>query len=101
LAACGGGGGGGATTDAPPATDTAGFPVTLKGKEGTATIPAEPQRVIALGLQRDADTALALGVTPIAMAENTFIARPIAPWLDAKLTDQKPELLNTTPRGSR
>jgi iron complex transport system substrate-binding protein len=94
LAACGVGGGGPTTT--PPATDTAGFPVTLKGKEGTATIPAEPQRVIALGLQRDADTALALGVTPIAMAENTFIASPIAPWLDAKLTGQKPELINTT-----
>ncbi|MGH4010793.1 MAG: iron-siderophore ABC transporter substrate-binding protein [Pseudonocardiaceae bacterium] len=96
LAACGGGGGGGAPTDAPLATDTGGFPVTLKGKEGTATIPAEPQRVIALGLQRDADTALALGVTPIAMAENTFIASPIAPWLDAKLAGQKPELINTT-----
>lgn len=92
LVACGGGG---ATTAAPPTTGTAGFPITLKGKEGTATIPAQPQRVIALGLQRDADTAVALGVTPIAMAENTYIPDPVAPWLDAKLTDQQPELFNT------
>ncbi|MDQ3761426.1 MAG: iron-siderophore ABC transporter substrate-binding protein [Actinomycetota bacterium] len=92
LAACGGG----STTEAPPITGSADFPVTLKGKEGTATIPAEPQRVVTLGLQRDTDTALALGVTPIAMTENTFVPNGIAPWVESELTDPRPELLNTT-----
>lgn len=96
LTACGGG----STTETPPTTGSAGFPVTLVGKEGTATIPAEPQRVVALGLQRDADTALALGVTPIAMAENTFVPNRIAPWVESELAGPKPELLSTT-EGSR
>lgn len=92
LAACGGNS---STTGTPSATGSAGFPVTLRGKEGTATIPTKPQRVIAVGFQRDTDTALALGVTPIAMVENTLFPSLIAPWVDAKLRDPKPELLNT------
>ncbi len=91
LAACGGNS---STTETPPAAD-AGFPVTLQGKEGTATIPAPPQRVIAVGFQRDTDTALALGVTPIAMVENTLFPNLIAPWVETELTGPKPELLNT------
>ncbi|MGH3801210.1 MAG: hypothetical protein ACRDTD_13935, partial [Pseudonocardiaceae bacterium] len=92
LTACGGGP---TTTEAPPTTSSAGFPLTLVGKEGTATIAAEPQRVIAVGLQRDTDTALALGVTPIAMIENTFVPNRIAPWVESELTDPRPELLST------
>lgn len=92
LAACGTNS---STTDTPPATSSAGFPVTLQGKEGTATIPTKPQRVISLGLQRDTDTALALGVTPIAMVENALFPNLIAPWVEAELTGPKPELLNT------
>ena len=91
LAACGGD----PATTTPSAAGSAGFPVTLKGKEGTATIPAQPRRVIAVGFQRDTDTALALGVTPIAMTENTLFPNRIAPWVESKLTDPKPELLNT------
>ncbi len=91
LAACGGG----SATTTPPTAGSAGFPVTLKGKEGTATIPAQPQRVIAVGFQRDTDTALALGITPIAMPENTLFPNLIAPWVESELTDPKPELLNT------
>ncbi|MGH3963276.1 MAG: iron-siderophore ABC transporter substrate-binding protein [Pseudonocardiaceae bacterium] len=91
LAACGGNG---STTETPPAAGSTGFPVTLTGKEGTATIPAEPQRVIAVGFQRDTDTALALGVTPIAMVENALFPSLIAPWVEAELPDRKPELLN-------
>ncbi|MGH3896870.1 MAG: ABC transporter substrate-binding protein [Pseudonocardiaceae bacterium] len=92
LAACGRNS---STTDTPPAAHSAGFPVTLQGKEGTATIPAEPQRVVTVGFQRDTDTALALGVTPIAMVENTLFPSLIAPWADAELRDPKPELLST------
>ncbi|MGH3885650.1 MAG: iron-siderophore ABC transporter substrate-binding protein [Pseudonocardiaceae bacterium] len=92
LAACGGNG---STTETPPAAGSTGFPVTLQGKEGTATIPAEPRRVIAVGFQRDTDTALALGVTPIAMVENALFPSLIAPWVEAELTGPKPELLNT------
>lgn len=92
LAACGANS---STTGTPPATGSAGFPLTLQGKEGTATIPAKPQRVIAVGFQRDTDTALALGVTPIAMVENALFPSLIAPWVDAELRDPKPELLNT------
>lgn len=91
LAACGRNG---VTTGTPSITD-AGFPVTLQGKEGAATIRAEPRRVIAVGYQRDTDTALALGVTPIAMVENTLFPNLIAPWVEAELTGPKPELLNT------
>lgn len=92
LTACGGD----STPEAAPTTGSAGFPLTLAGKEGTATIPAAPQRVIALGFQRDTDTMLALGVTPIAITENTLFPTLVAPWVESKLTDPKPELLNTT-----
>ncbi|HEU0086778.1 MAG TPA: iron-siderophore ABC transporter substrate-binding protein [Pseudonocardiaceae bacterium] len=93
LTACGGAT---STTETPQATGAAGFPVTVTGKEGKATIPAQPQRVIALGYQRDAETALALGVTPIAMSENATFPDLIAPWTLPRLTGPKPELLNTT-----
>ncbi|MGH4012743.1 MAG: iron-siderophore ABC transporter substrate-binding protein [Pseudonocardiaceae bacterium] len=91
LTACGGG----STTETPPTTGSAGFPLTLVGKEGTTTIPAEPHRVITLGFLRDTDTALALGVTPIAMTEISVFPNLIAPWVESELTDPKPELLST------
>jgi iron complex transport system substrate-binding protein len=91
LAACGSEGN-------PPAeapSGVAGFPVTLTGKEGTATISAPPERVVALGFQRDAETALALGATPIAMAASFIFPSGITPWAEAALTNGRPELLNT------
>jgi iron complex transport system substrate-binding protein len=92
LAACGADN---STTGASQPTGAAGFPITLAGKEGTTTINAEPQRVIALGFQRDTDTALALGVTPIAITENSIFPNGIAPWVESELTEPKPEMLNT------
>jgi iron complex transport system substrate-binding protein len=91
LTACGRGG------DSPAAAPSgaAGFPVTLTGKEGTATISAPPERVVALGFQRDAETALALGVTPIAMTASTVFPSGLTPWAEAVLTNREPELLNT------
>lgn len=92
LTACGDGR---STPAVPSPTGSGGFPVTVVGKEGTATIPAKPQRVIALGYQRDAETALALGVIPIAMPENASFTSHIAPWTEQELAGPKPELLNT------
>jgi iron complex transport system substrate-binding protein len=92
LTACSGG----SATPPTPTTNSGSFPVTVAGKEGTATIPALPQRVVALGYERDAETALALGVTPIAMSENSSYPNLIAPWVEPKLTGSKPELLNTS-----
>jgi iron complex transport system substrate-binding protein len=91
LTACGGGGD---SSGAAP-SGTAGFPVTVSGKEGAATVSAPPQRVVALGFQRDAETALALGVTPIAMTASVVFPSGIAPWVEAALANRKPELLNT------
>ncbi|MGH3972028.1 MAG: iron-siderophore ABC transporter substrate-binding protein [Pseudonocardiaceae bacterium] len=91
LAACGNGG----NSSAAAPSGAAGFPVTLTGKEGTATISAPPEQVVALGFQRDAETALALGVTPIAMTASVIFPSGIAPWAEAVLTNRKPELLNT------
>ncbi len=64
--------------DAPPggvpaATD--GFPVTIDHALGTTTIPRAPERVVALGDQ-DADIAVALGMRPVAIAEQTSGKRP-------------------------
>ncbi len=50
------------------AESTPAFPVTIEHKFGSVTIPAEPQRVIALGYS-EVDPILALGVKPIAVRE--------------------------------
>ncbi|MGH3915748.1 MAG: iron-siderophore ABC transporter substrate-binding protein [Pseudonocardiaceae bacterium] len=86
----------GSTTETPSSTGTADFPLTLVGKEGTATISAQPQRVITVGFQRDTDTALALGVTPIAMVRHSVFPSGNAPWVESALTGPMPELLDAT-----
>ncbi len=68
LAACGGDGdepaAGGGTS---PAAAT-GFPVAVEHRFGTAGIPEAPERVVTVGYN-DQDFALALGVTPVGVAE--------------------------------
>lgn len=91
LTACGSGGN--ASAAAP--SGVAGFPVTLTGKEGTATISAPPERVVALGFQRDAETVLALGVTPVAMTASVIFPSGVAPWAEPALPNRTPELLDT------
>lgn len=84
------------TAEAPAGSGAPGFPRTLEGKEGSTTIPAEPRRVVAVGFQRDADTVLALGAAPIAISKDTRFSRSgIVPWVEAVLTEPRPQLLNT------
>lgn len=95
LAGCGGGSTAPAEAPSGSASSAEGFPVTLTGKEGTATISAPPQRVLTLGFQRDAETALALGVTPVAMASSPIFPSGIPPWTESALHGSKPEMLDT------
>ncbi len=52
------------------------FPVTVKHKWGNTRVPAEPKRVVTLGL-RDHDMAIALGVTPIAIRNAFGVKRAV------------------------
>ena len=64
----------------PPTTaEGAGFPVTMKHKFGTTTIPERPQRVVTIGFN-DQDYALALGVEPVGVREFLGYPAPDRPW---------------------
>ncbi|ODU03441.1 MAG: hypothetical protein ABS81_14220 [Pseudonocardia sp. SCN 72-86] len=63
LAGCGGG------TPAPAAERAGAFPVTVTHGQGTATIPAAPQRVVVLGLA-DTQIAAALGAPIVGATKN-------------------------------
>lgn len=86
-----------APTSAPgatPASTVATFPVTIEHKYGSTTIPAAPQRVIALGYT-DQDPILALGVRPIAVRYWFGDATRTAwPWQEAAFGDVRPQVLN-------
>lgn len=66
------------------------FPVTITHKLGSTTIPAEPQRVVALG-GADADIAVALGVPPVAVTK--YSNGEYAPWLKPEIDPAKVELI--------
>jgi iron complex transport system substrate-binding protein len=77
LAGCGEEGGAAEPPEsggAPSAT----FPVSVEHKYGTTEIPAEPTRVVTLGLS-DQDPVLALGVVPVG-AVDWFGERPYGGW---------------------
>lgn len=65
----------------------AAFPITLEHALGTVTIPAEPQRVVAL-IDRDADTVLALGVQPVGIRSNYNFDAGVGPWAEPLLTTE-------------
>jgi iron complex transport system substrate-binding protein len=74
-----------------------GFPVSIENKFGTATINAEPKRIVTVGLVEQ-DALLALGVVPIATTE-WFGKKPgaIWPWAEKALgSATKPEVLTDT-----
>ncbi|MFG1610272.1 iron-siderophore ABC transporter substrate-binding protein [Actinoplanes sp. NPDC049265] len=85
-------------TAAPSAPSGAtGFPVSVPNKFGTATITAEPKRVVTVGLVEQ-DSLLALGVVPVGTTE-WFGEKPgaIWPWAEAALgSAPKPQVLTDT-----
>lgn len=72
-------------------TDT--FPVTVEHRYGETVVPAEPQRVVVVGVTEQ-DILLELGVTPIATTE-WYGEQPSAtwPWATELLGDAEPEVL--------
>ncbi len=76
LAACGGEGGG---TAAPPPSGPGSRTVT--NQFGTFELPAEPKRVIGWEGRRDLETALALGLKPIAVGSNAVKDGMLAPFI--------------------
>lgn len=84
LTACSGGGG---DQEAAPGA-------TVDTKFGAVEVPAEPQRVVALGWG-DAETALALGVQPVGASDWVeFGGSGVGPWAE-KLYDKAPEIIAT------
>lgn len=81
-----------ASAVAGPATDT--FPVTVEHRFGSTTIPAEPQRVVVVGLTEQ-DVLLELGVIPVATTE-WYGEQPDAvwPWARELLGDAHPAVLD-------
>lgn len=75
----------------------AAFPASVEHKFGSTTIPAEPKRVVTVGLVEQ-DALLALGVVPVATSE-WFGKKPgaIWPWAESALGGAaKPEVLTST-----
>ncbi len=67
---------------------------TVKTMFGDVTVPANPKRVVALGWS-DAETALALGVQPIAASDwLAFGGEGVGPWAKGRY-DKAPVLLGT------
>jgi len=94
LSACGGStdtGGGTAT-----AADDASFPVTVEHIWGETTVPAKPERVVALGVT-DSDPLLGLGVVPVAITPFVFYAdtNGVGPWAQDLLGGAEPEIFTS------
>lgn len=83
-----------ATSMAGPATDT--FPITVEHRFGSTTVPAEPQRVVVVGLTEQ-DVLLELGVVPVATTE-WYGNQPDAvwPWARDLLGGAHPVVLDPT-----
>ncbi|WP_239126503.1 iron-siderophore ABC transporter substrate-binding protein [Asanoa siamensis] len=70
------------TDAAPAAGSAAAFPAVIEHKYGTTTVPAEPKRIVVVGLVEQ-DALLALGITPVATTE-WWGEQPGAIWPWAK-----------------
>ncbi len=89
LAACGSAD----SRDREAAAGSAGFPVTVTTKHGPVEIASKPQRVVTLDFP-STDAVLALGVTPVAMAEVSYVPGNVQTWTKAELKGATPELFN-------
>ncbi|GIF63789.1 ABC transporter substrate-binding protein [Asanoa ishikariensis] len=79
------------------ASSSTAFPAVIEHKYGTTTVPAEPKRIVVVGLVEQ-DALLALGVTPIATTE-WWGEHPGAlwPWAKEKLgSNPVPQVLKPT-----
>lgn len=65
------------------------FPLTVEHALGAVTIPAQPQRVVAL-MDRDADTLLALGIKPVGVRSWYGFEDGAGPWSIALFGDDRP-----------
>jgi iron complex transport system substrate-binding protein len=76
-------------------TTASAFPVSVKHKFGTTTVPTKPERIAVVGLTEQ-DTVLALGEQPIATTE-WYGEHPSAvwPWAQKALGDAKPTVLSS------
>jgi iron complex transport system substrate-binding protein len=70
-----------------PSASGGSYPVTIDHRLGSTTIPAKPERIVALGVP-DVDVLLAVGVTPVAvlMADDW-------PWQIDKIDEAKTEIM--------
>ncbi|SCX55536.1 iron complex transport system substrate-binding protein [Klenkia marina] len=95
LSACGGSTDTGG--DAPAAADDAAFPVTVEHIWGETTVPAKPERVVALGVT-DSDPLLGMGVVPLAVTPFVFYAdtNGVGPWAQDLLGGAEPEVLTSS-----
>jgi iron complex transport system substrate-binding protein len=65
---------------------------------GTAEVPAEPERIVAVTGQMDLDALLALGLQPVAAGANFEDDRAVNPWVedrlspDAEVFEYRPEI---------
>ncbi|MGW0020770.1 iron-siderophore ABC transporter substrate-binding protein [Rhodococcus sp. NPDC003382] len=81
-------------TESDSGTGSGAFPATVTTKFGDVTIDAQPERVAALGWG-DAETALALGVQPVAASDwLAFGGDGVGPWAEGLYTSS-PELIGT------
>ncbi|MEE2035269.1 iron-siderophore ABC transporter substrate-binding protein, partial [Rhodococcus sp. CC-R104] len=92
VAACGSNGTD--TVDDAESTGTGAFPATVDTMFGEVTIESRPERVAALGWG-DADTALALGVEPVAAGDWLGCGGDgVGPWARGRYS-RPPELIDT------
>lgn len=94
LSACGGDGSGDADSSSSSSASSGSFEeVTIEHALGTAEIEEEPERVVTLG-QGSAETAIALGVTPVGVEEYAWGADDSGylPWIHEAVEENGDEL---------
>lgn len=92
--------GGDADTPTEDAVASEAFPVTLEHAFGSTEIPAEPERVATWGWA-STEAALAVGVVPVAIAEQTYGAGDdgVLPWVEEELERVDAETPTLLPDG--